>query len=43
MADETRLIDSLRSLSGYEDLENVLDIEAVLRYFIVHNFCGQRG
>ncbi len=38
MADETRLIDSLRSLSGYEDLENVLDIEAVLRYFIVHNF-----
>ncbi len=37
-ADRTRLISSLQSLSRYEDLENVLDMEAVLRYFVVHNF-----
>lgn len=37
-ADQARLIASLKSLSSYEDLENVLDIEAVLRYFVVHNF-----
>ena len=37
-ADQARLIASLRSLSSYEDLEDVLDIEAVLRYFVVHNF-----
>ena len=37
-ADKAKLIESLKSLSKYEDLENVLDIEAVLRYFVVHNF-----
>ena len=36
--DRTRLIASLKSLSAYEDLENVLDMDAVLRYFVVHNF-----
>ncbi len=36
--DEKRLIASLRKLSSYEDLEDVLDMEAVLRYFVVHNF-----
>lgn len=36
--DEARLIESLKKLSSYEDLENVLDIDAVLRYFVVHNF-----
>lgn len=36
--DEKRLIESLRKLSSYEDLEDVLDMEAVLRYFVVHNF-----
>ena len=36
--DEARLIASLQSLSRYEDLEDVLDAEAVLRYFVVHNF-----
>ena len=36
--DRARLITSLRSLSAYEDLENVLDTDAVLRYFVVHNF-----
>lgn len=37
-ADQTRLIASLKSLSQYENLDSVLDIEAVLRYFVVHNF-----
>ena len=37
-ADQARLIDSLKSLSGYENLENVLDMDAVLRYFVVHSF-----
>ena len=36
--DETRLIESLKKLSSYEDLEDVLDMDAVLRYFVVHNF-----
>ncbi|MCI9586542.1 MAG: spore coat protein CotH [Oscillospiraceae bacterium] len=36
--DQARLIASLKSLSSYEDLEEVLDMEAVLRYFVVHNF-----
>jgi len=37
-ADQKRLIASLKALSQGEDLENVLDIDEVLRYFVVHNF-----
>ena len=37
-ADKKRLITSLKSLSDQEDLEDVLDIDAVIRYFVVHNF-----
>lgn len=37
-ADKSRLIGSLKSLSGYADLDSVLDIDAVLRYFVVHGF-----
>ena len=37
-ADQARLIASLKALSSYEDLEHVLDMDAVLRYFVVHNF-----
>ena len=37
-ADKTRMIASLKALNDYEDLENVLDIDEVLRYFVVHNF-----
>ena len=37
-ADQNRLIQSLESLSAYENLEAVLDIDQVLRYFVVHNF-----
>ena len=37
-ADQARLISSLKTLSSYENLEDVLDMDAVLRYFVVHNF-----
>ena len=37
-ADQERLIASLRQLSQGTDLEQVLDTDAVLRYFVVHNF-----
>ena len=37
-ADQARLIASLKALSEGERLEGVLDIDEVLRYFVVHNF-----
>ena len=37
-ADQARLIASLKALSSYENLDDVLDMDAVLRYFVVHNF-----
>ena len=37
-ADQTRLIASLKQLSEYKDLDEVVDIEKVLRYFVVHNY-----
>lgn len=37
-ADQTRLIESLKKLSGYEDIESVVDVEQVIRYFVVHNY-----
>lgn len=37
-ADQNRLIESLKKLSSGEDIESVVDIEQVLRYFVVHNF-----
>lgn len=37
-SDKARLISSLKSLSSYENLEDILDIEQVIRYFVVHNF-----
>ena len=36
--DKERLIASLKSLSNYENLEEVVNIEEVIRYFVVHNF-----
>lgn len=42
-ADEQRLIASLKKLLAYEDLEDVLDTDEVLRYFGCPQFCGQRG
>lgn len=37
-ADQTRLIASLKALNDGENLEEALDIDEVLRYFVVHNF-----
>lgn len=37
-ADKERLIESLRILSSGENIETVVDIEEVIRYFVVHNF-----
>jgi len=37
-ADKTRLVESLKKLSNGEDIENTVDIENVIRYFVVHNF-----
>ena len=36
--DKERLISSLQQLGAYENLEEVLDTDEVLRYFVVHNF-----
>ena len=36
--DKDRLIASLKKLSEKEDVESAVDVEAVLRYFVVHNF-----
>jgi len=36
--DKARLISSLKSLSKYENLENTVDAEQVIAYFVVHNF-----
>ena len=37
-ADQNRLIEALKVLSEGEDIENVVNIDQVLRYFVVHNF-----
>ncbi len=37
-ADQNRLIASLKQLSEYENVDEVVDVDAVLRYFVVHNY-----
>ena len=37
-ADQNRLIESRKKLSSGENIESVVDIEQVIRYFVVHNF-----
>ncbi|SFY12452.1 CotH protein [Ruminococcus sp. XPD3002] len=37
-ADKKRLISSLKALSEQSDLENTVDVEEVIRYFVVHDF-----
>lgn len=37
-ADKKRLISSLKSLSEYSDIESVVNVDEVLRYFVAHNF-----
>ena len=36
--DRTRLISSLKTLTEGTDIASVVDVEAVIRYFVVHNF-----
>ncbi len=36
--DKTRLIESLKKLNNNEDIANIVDIDEVIRYFVVHNF-----
>ena len=37
-ADKSRLIESLKKLNYMEDIESVVDVDEVIRYFVVHNF-----
>jgi spore coat protein CotH len=37
-SDKDRLIASLKSLNENENIEEVVDVDAVIRYFVVHNF-----
>ena len=37
-ADKTRLINALRNLSNGENLDSTVDIDSVIRYFVVHNY-----
>lgn len=37
-ADKKRLIESLKKLSGKEEIEPAVDVDKVIRYFTVHNF-----
>lgn len=37
-ADKDRLIESLRQLNEGEKIESVVDVDEVIRYFVVHNF-----
>lgn len=37
-ADQTRLIESLKNLSNGEQIESTVNIEQVIRYFVVHNY-----
>lgn len=36
--DKKRLIEALKNLSSGNEIENTVDIDAVIRYFVVHNF-----
>ena len=36
--DKSRLIESLKKLNCMEDIESVVDVDEVIRYFVVHNF-----
>ena len=37
-ADKKRLISSIKQLNENENIENVVDVDEVIRYFVVHNF-----
>ncbi len=37
-SDKDRLISSIKQLNANENIEDVVDVEAVIRYFVAHNF-----
>lgn len=37
-ADKDRLIESLKQLNAGENIESIVDVDEVIRYFVVHNF-----
>ncbi|EPR09325.1 CotH kinase family protein [Ruminiclostridium papyrosolvens] len=37
-SDEGRLINSIKKLNSGEDLDNTVDVDSVIKYFVVHNF-----
>ena len=37
-ADQARLIEAIRKLNAQEDIETVVDVDEVIRYFVVHNY-----
>ena len=37
-ADKARLIQALKKLNACEDIEDVVDVDEVIRYFVVHNY-----
>ncbi len=37
-SDKVRLIEALKKLSSGENISNTVDVDAVIRYFVVHNF-----
>ncbi|MHB8063846.1 MAG: CotH kinase family protein [Ruminiclostridium sp.] len=37
-SDKNRLINSIKKLNNGEDLENTIDLDNVIKYFVVHNF-----
>ena len=37
-ADQARLIEAIRKLNAQEDIEETVDVDEVIRYFVVHNF-----
>ncbi len=37
-SDKARLIESIRKLNSSEDISDIIDVDEVIRYFVVHNF-----
>ncbi|AEY65239.1 CotH kinase family protein [Clostridium sp. BNL1100] len=37
-SDEGRLINSIKKLNSGEDLDNTVDVDSIIKYFVIHNF-----
>ena len=42
-ADQDRLIAALKRLGSGEDIEGTVDVEQVIRYFVVHGFVDRKS